>query len=188
MRTAFYHLLTNPSTLSRLTSELLASNLSTPNPRFSEVRDLPYLDACVQEASRMHPPFALPFERVVPEGGVTVLGYYLPAGTVVGGSPYVVGRHQGTFGKDAEIWRPERWLEGDTAHKKKLDQGVLTVRICNISVIEMRRLTNQSQYGAGRRVCLGRHIGILEIKKLISFLLVTYDVSARMTPKWSRDN
>jgi cytochrome P450 len=75
----------------------------------------------------MHPPFALPFERIVPEGGITVLGYYLPAGTCVGGSPYVVNRHQGTFGEDTEFWRPERWLERDEKHKIKLMNSVLTV-------------------------------------------------------------
>ena len=128
MRTIMFNLLAYPHTLEKLYNELRSAELSRPFPRYSEVRDLPYLDACVQEGTRMHPPFALPFERVVPEGGVTVLGHYLPAGTVVGGSPYVVNRHGPTFGQDAEFWRPERWLEKDNAHKKKLEQGLLTVR------------------------------------------------------------
>lgn len=98
-----------------------------PIPEYAELRELEYLDACVQVGSRMHPPFALPFERVVPPGDVTILGHYLPGGTVVGGSPYVVNRDKGTFGADAEFWRPERWLEKDDAHKRKLEQGVLTV-------------------------------------------------------------
>ncbi|RMZ85133.1 hypothetical protein DV738_g249, partial [Chaetothyriales sp. CBS 135597] len=129
MRTIVFNLLSYPHTLEKLYQELHAANLSHPFPRYNEVRELPYLDACVQEGARMHPPFALPFERVVPEGGVTILGHYLPGGTVVGGSPYVVNRHKGTFGLDAEFWRPERWLEGDGAHKKKLEQGVLTMHI-----------------------------------------------------------
>lgn len=77
----------------------------------------------------MHPPFALPFERVVPEGGITVLGHYVPAGTNLGGSPYVVNRHKGTFGQDAEFWRPERWLEKDEKHKLKLERRILTVSL-----------------------------------------------------------
>ncbi|KAK7748114.1 hypothetical protein SLS53_001366 [Cytospora paraplurivora] len=109
--------------------ELDAANLSRPHPKWSEVRDLPYLDACVQEGVRIHPPFALPFERVVPTGGVTVLGRYLPEGTLVGGNPYVVNRHESTFGANAEDWDPERWLSGDEGHKKKLEQSVLTVSV-----------------------------------------------------------
>ena len=124
-----FNLLVYPHTMKRLYDELSAAELSRPYPRYSEVRELAYLDACVQEGARMHPPFALPFERDVPEGGVTILGHYLPAGTVVGGNPYVVNRHKGIFGHDAEFWRPERWLEGKDSHRKKLDQGMLTVSL-----------------------------------------------------------
>ncbi|OTA53098.1 putative benzoate 4-monooxygenase cytochrome P450 [Hypoxylon sp. EC38] len=169
MRTTMFNLLVYPHTLEKLYDELRSANLSRPFPKWSEVRGLPYLDACVQEGARMHPPFALPFERVVPAGGVTVLGYYLPGGTVVGGNPYVVNRHKATFGQDAEFWRPERWLEKDEAHKHKLEQGVLT-------------------FGAGRRVCLGKHVGILEIKKLISFLVLNYDMRVVDPEKFELEN
>lgn len=127
MRTTVFNLLSHPRTLDKLYNELLTAGVSRPYPRYSELRNLPYLDACVQEGIRMHPPFALPFERIVPKGGVTVLGHFLPEGTAVGGSPYVVNRHKGTFGDDAEFWRPERWLEKDDAHKKKLESSMLTV-------------------------------------------------------------
>ncbi|PLB49343.1 putative cytochrome P450 oxidoreductase [Aspergillus steynii IBT 23096] len=155
MRTIIHNLLAHPATLRRLREELATADISNQYPKWSEVRDLPYLDACVQEAGRIHPPFAMPFERVVPAGGTTVLGHYLPEGTVVGGSAYVVGRHKPTFGHDAESWSPERWL-CPAAEKKRLEQSLLT-------------------FGGGRRVCLGKHIGILEIKKLIPFLLLNYE-------------
>ena len=179
MRTIMFNLLAYPHTLEKLHEELRSANLSRPFPRFSEVRDLPYLDACVQEGSRMHPPFALPFERVVPKGGVTISGHYLPAGTIVGGSPYVVNRHKETFGQDAEFWRPERWLQSNDANKRKLEQGVLTVSL--LLLISALILANAGalKFGAGRRVCLGKHIGLLEIKKLIPFLILTYDVNIR---------
>lgn len=156
MRTCLYHLLANPRTLESLRSELQGADLTLPFPRLSEIRDLSYLDACVQEASRLHPPFALPFERVTPKEGVEVLGVPLPGGTVVGGSPYVVNRHKEWFGDDAEVWRPERWLV-DEENRKRLERGVLT-------------------FGAGRRVCLGKALGLVEVKKLISFLVVNYDI------------
>ena len=127
MRTIMFNLLVYPRTLEKLQEELKAANVSRPFPRYSEVRDLPYLDACVQEAFRVHPPFALPLERVVPKGGITLFGHHLPEGTVIGGSPYVVNRDQNTFGEDAEFWRPERWLEGDISHRRKLEGSILTV-------------------------------------------------------------
>ncbi|KAJ5497539.1 Benzoate 4-monooxygenase cytochrome P450 [Penicillium fimorum] len=169
MRTMLFNLLVYPHTLAKLRQELENANPTRPFPRYSEVRDLPYLDACVLEASRVHPPFALPFERVVPKGGLTVLGHYLPEGTVIGGSPYVVNRDRNTFGDDAEFWRPERWLEGDGAHKRHLEASMLT-------------------FGAGRRVCLGRHVGILEIKKLLPFLVLTYDMRVIDKEKFQVEN
>ncbi|KAI1193046.1 putative benzoate 4-monooxygenase cytochrome P450 [Nemania serpens] len=169
MRTIIYNLLKYPATLEKLRAELLAENLPLPSPPYSTVRDLAYLDACVQEGLRMHPPFALPLERVVPEGGITVLGIYLPEGTVIGGNPYIVNRHKATFGDDAEVWRPERWLVEDPTKRKAMEQGVLTL-------------------GAGRRICLGRHIGLIEIKKLIPFLVLNYDMTIVDSEKFSVEN
>jgi cytochrome P450 len=183
MRTTVFNLLAYPHTLERLYQELRDSvdtSSGSPFPAYATVRNLPYLDACVQEGIRMHPPFCLPFERVVPRGGVTVLGKFLPEGTVVGGSPYVVNRHRGTFGDDAEFWRPERWLEKGDEHKRKLEQSMLTVRLSCCSLFVLCAQADDillSQFGSGRRVCLGRHVGIMEIKKLISFLVLNYDVS-----------
>lgn len=122
-----FHLLTNPTTLARLQEELSSAKLTMPYPKFSEVRDLPYLEACIQEGIRMHPPFALALERVVPKGGINILGHYLPEGTKVGGSPYAVNRHIGTFGDDAESWRPERWLKLGEHDKRRLENSMLTV-------------------------------------------------------------
>lgn len=190
-RTTLYHLLANPTTLQKLHAELQTANLTRPFPKYSEVRDLPYLDACVQEGSRMHPPFALPFERVVPEGGVEVLGQYLPAGTNIGGNPYVVNRDKATFGEDAEGWRPERWIEQGDEHKKTLERSNLTVSTTSEvtaaigAALPGWRLTIWiRQFGAGRRVCLGKHIGILEIKKFISFLVLTYEVRTLSSSPW----
>ncbi|KAK3945060.1 cytochrome P450 [Diplogelasinospora grovesii] len=157
MTTMMYHLLQNPNSMQKLHAELRSANLSRPHARLGEIQGLPYLDACMWESVRLHPAFALPFERVVPEGGITIGDHHLPAGTWVGGSPYVVNRHKKTFGADAEFWRPERWLEGDEKHKNRLQQSTLT-------------------FGAGFRICIGRHIGIVEIKKMISLLVLHYDI------------
>lgn len=38
-------------------------------------------------------------------------------------------------------------------------------------------LTVLPKFGGGRRICIGRYVGILEIKKILSFLIANYDVS-----------
>ena len=171
-----FNLLCYPQTLNKLYDELRGADLSQPFPQYNEVRNLPYLDACVQEGIRMHPPFALPFERIVPKGGITILGHYLPEGTAVGGSPYVVNRHKGMFGEDAEFWRPERWLEKDDSHKRKLESAMLTVCLVSSLAVSFTDFL-LPKFGSGRRICLGRHVGIMEIKKILPFLILNYDVS-----------
>ena len=135
MRTTLLHLLRYPDTLHKLYAELSSAELSTPYPKYSEVQHLPYLEACVQEGLRMHPPFALPLERIVPPGGVEVLGHKLPDGTIVGASACVTNFHKPTFGEDAEDWRPERWLESDEAYRH-MEQSMLTVsRYLRLSIL-----------------------------------------------------
>lgn len=189
MRTTMYNLLVYPHTFDKLFNELKNANVSRPYPTWTEIRNLPYLDACVLEGIRMHPPFALPFERVVPKGGITIAGQHLPEGTDVGGNAYVVNRHKGWFGDDAEFWRPERWLEKDEAHKRKLEAGILTVSTfhnargrdsgsaSSLFLYMAPLLTLLLKFGGGRRICIGRYVGILEIKKILAFLIANYDVS-----------
>lgn len=127
LRTAWFNLTAHPSTFHKLRAELVRNAVSRPYPKWSELQHLPYLDVCVLEASRLHPPFCLPLERVVPAGGVTICGRYFPAGTVVGMSAWVANRHKPTFGEDAEQWRPERWLEVGEEQRKKMEQSIMTV-------------------------------------------------------------
>ncbi|KAJ5459148.1 hypothetical protein N7530_011092 [Penicillium desertorum] len=160
LRTVWHNLLSHPETLHRLREELRnaeANNpkgFSKPFPSWRDIADLPYLDACINEAVRLHPPFCLPFERVVPKGGIMIDETYIPEGTVVGMSPYVINRHKPTFGEDADLWNPSRWMV-PLEYRRKLEASVLT-------------------FGAGRRVCLGRQIALLEMKKIVPVLAVRY--------------
>ncbi|KAL4920485.1 cytochrome P450 [Aspergillus aurantiobrunneus] len=120
------------------------------------IQDLPYLDTCVMETMRIHPPFCLPFERVVPEPEIEVCGRHIPAGTIVGMSPYVVNRYKPTFGEDVHRCRPERWLGHSDARLQELKNTILS-------------------FGTGRRICLGKNIAIMEIKKLILSLVLNYE-------------
>ena len=130
MKTLWYNLLAHPASRNRIYDELLhiekQQQLSRPYPKWSEVSSLPYLDACVLEAIRLHPPFCLPFERVVPREGIAIGSHFLPGGTVIGMSPWVVNHHPQTFGEDADDWRPERWLE-DCDKYREMEQSILTV-------------------------------------------------------------
>ena len=113
LRAIFYNLLKQPHSLQKLRKELenaaQAGSVSDPIT-WNECQKLPYLDACVKEAERVHPAVGLPLERVVPPGGSKICGQYLKGGTIVGINAWVVHQDKAVFGDDAASWRPERWL------------------------------------------------------------------------------
>ena len=129
LRSIFYNLVSHPKSMRCLLEEI---DEAARNGRLSqfvtwkESRALPYLDACIKEAARLHPPFGLPFERVVPSEGATICGRRFAAGTVVAIPAWVAHRDVDTFGEDCDKWRPERWLCEDS-RRRRMDNAMLTV-------------------------------------------------------------
>ncbi|KAL4788212.1 cytochrome P450 [Aspergillus varians] len=165
MRAAVYYLAKDPYTYRKLVSELTSASLALP-AQWKDIRDLPYLDAVIRESMRVNPGIAMVFERVAPPGGYTLPdGRYIPAGTKVGINPAVTNRDYGVFGEDADVFRPDRWLQrdGESAegyqerHKRMHD-------------------TCDFVFGGGSRICMGRYLAMLEIKKLIATLYSTFDL------------
>lgn len=161
----FYYVLRTPGCYSKLQEELdthLQSASSATNSTYfqtpySAARKLPYLHACIQEASRLHPSTGLMPERIVPPSGATICGELIPGGTIVGSYPWVVQRHKKTFGEDCDSYRPERWL-ADSEGTRKMERAMLL-------------------FGAGNHVCLGQYIALMEVYKLVPSLMRTYEMS-----------
>jgi Cytochrome P450 len=78
-----YNLYRSPVTLAKLRRELSehaqAGKISDPIT-FKEAQSLPYLQAVIKEAIRVHPATGFIMPRVVPVGGVTLSGRYFPQG------------------------------------------------------------------------------------------------------------
>lgn len=126
----------------------------------------------------MHPSNCYPLERVVPAGGVEICGYHIPSGTVIGMMAPVVNKAQSAYGKDAEEFRPERWLEANPEELKVMDRAFFTVSgfvICSCSSLH-DPLTTMSQFGHGSRACIGRNIALMEISKLVPQVLRHWQV------------
>jgi benzoate 4-monooxygenase len=76
-----YRLQQNPQCLERLRKEVLEAVPDLNQPvTYAAIRDLAYLDAVINETQRLHPIVYSGFERVVPDGGVELNGYFLPRG------------------------------------------------------------------------------------------------------------
>jgi len=85
----------------------------------SQVKRLPYLDACINEGLRLHSTSSLGLPRLIPEGGISVMGHYFPSGTVLSVPSYTIHRDQRIWGDDTEVYRPERWFERDQTDIQK---------------------------------------------------------------------
>jgi cytochrome P450 len=120
-----YEIAKNHEAYSRLFKELQAAKLSE-FATWAECQNLSYLDACIRETERLHPPVGMHLERIVPAEGAVICGKFLKGGTVVGMNPWVVNRDIAVFGEDADIWRPDRWL-GSAESRNRMQKTVLTV-------------------------------------------------------------
>ena len=103
-------LITHPHAHATLFAELSQAQLS-PIPTYDETCQLPYFMACVQETLRFAPPVCLPLPRYAPPEGMVLNGILVGGDVELAANPYVIHRCKEVFGDDAEVWRPERWLE-----------------------------------------------------------------------------
>lgn len=73
-----FYLLKNPVAYGLLTQEI--RNLNEQELTFARLEKLPFLRAVLQESLRMYPPVPIGLPRLVPEGGATISGHFVPAG------------------------------------------------------------------------------------------------------------
>jgi cytochrome P450 len=107
-------------------------------PAFEDVARLPYTTMVIQEAMRLYPPvWGLPRKAVSVD---EIDGYQIPAGADVMICPYTLHRHPG-FWPDPDQFRPERFAPSapPPAHRYAY-----------------------IPFGAGPRVCVGSHLGMME--------------------------
>jgi cytochrome P450 len=134
-----------PAILAELADARAAHHLS-PAPQFLEIlHHCPFFVACVRESMRLSPAVPNILPRLVSAESPLVLsdGKEVPGGTEVASNPWISHRDAASFGEDAEIWRPQRWLEDGA------------------EVLERLNFT----FGFGSRVCLGKEIALMEILK-----------------------
>ena len=155
-----YFLLKTPHAMQKLQAEFdsARSNGTLSHPaRWSEVKIMPYLDAAIKEAMRLVPLITFPLERKVPAGGVELAGTFFPAGTTVGASQVAIHYSRDVYGGDADSYNPDRWLEADETRRSAMERAFLG-------------------FGAGKRICIGRHIAELKMKKFIPDVLMNCEV------------
>ncbi|KAI9801376.1 MAG: hypothetical protein M1825_003355 [Sarcosagium campestre] len=163
LRATMFYIITNPPVYRKLQEELDAAK--GPNPAEDSVlsdaviKQLPYLQGCIKEGVRLWPPLAGLKEKVVPAGGEYIDGRFIPAGTCIGIDMWGMLRLKSVFGEDADLFRPERWIEAKGEELKNMER------------------VQDFAYGYGKWACLGKSIAITEMGKAMAELFYRFDLS-----------
>ena len=144
-------IISHPRVYQKLKAEIyiaVTEDLVSNPIRHSEARNLPYLNACIFEGLRRFPPVSQLRERIVPPEGDYINGFRVPGGTFIGFNAWGT-QLDGIFGKDPEVFRPERWLISD---KERLEAMHETLGLI---------------FGHGSTKCLGVSMAMIELEKMI---------------------
>jgi cytochrome P450 len=124
-------------------------------PSYETAAYMKFLDATLHETIRLNPPVPSN-SKFTKAADVLPDGTRIPANTVVAYRPYIFGRSKKLWGEDALEFDPERWLKGETITPFKF-----------------------ISFNAGRRVCLGKFVAILEMKILLGMILPKFKLKMK---------
>ncbi|CAA7391767.1 unnamed protein product [Spirodela intermedia] len=110
-----------------------------------------YLHAAITETLRIYPALAMD-GKICFSDDTLPDGYDVKAGEFVLYQPYAMGRMKYLWGEDAEIFRPERWLDADG-------------NFCPESPFKF------TAFQAGPRICLGKEFAYRQMKIFAAVLL-----------------
>lgn len=133
MQSFFWHVLSDKRVHAQLEAEVTKAveDGTIPvqgNLSWAESQNLPYFQACLKEAMRVRPAVGLNITRLVPPEGAELDGKRFPGGISLAVNGWVLHRDKATFGEDAEVFRPERWLE-DVEDAKRMERYMFQVSI-----------------------------------------------------------
>ncbi|EGV60598.1 cytochrome P450 52A12 [Yamadazyma tenuis ATCC 10573] len=154
----FFELARNPQMFDKLKEEIHATFGAGAESRidditFESLKKCEYLKAVINEALRMYPSVPQNFRitnknTTLPRGGGPdgLSPIFIPRHSTVAYSVYATHRHERFYGKDAEVFRPERWFDEGT---KKLGWAFLP-------------------FNGGPRICLGQQFALTEASYVVA--------------------
>lgn len=128
--------------------------------KYDESLALPYFMACVHETLRRDAPAQTILPRIISGRGLKLPdGEFIPPGTEMGASPYIIHRNESVFGKYPEEFEPDRWLNNPE---------------------QTERMERYSMaWGYGDRVCAGKSYAQMEMQKLCLELFRRFEIRSK---------
>ncbi|KAH7166464.1 cytochrome P450 [Dactylonectria macrodidyma] len=150
-----FELATHPEICKSLQAELdeyFAVNTAAEHMTLSKLK---YLQAVIDEGMRLHPAVPSGVQRMTPPQGLTIDGTFIPGNAIVQIPPYTLFRDPRYFGRPDEFL-PERW----TTQPELVTDGSAFV-----------------PFSMGKYSCVGKQLGLMEIRFVISQVLHRYDIT-----------
>ncbi|HMR96205.1 MAG TPA: cytochrome P450 [Microthrixaceae bacterium] len=159
-------MLRNPDVMAAVVAEMDAlADAGGGEITYQDLREVPWLEASIKETLRLHPPLILLLRLAkVP---VSVEGYTIPAGKLVGASPAVSNRLPEAF-DDPDRFDPSRYVE---PRQDDLDNP-----------------WNWIPFGAGRHRCVGAAFAMMQLKTIFCILLRDWELTAAQPPETYRND
>ncbi|KAJ4249831.1 hypothetical protein NW762_012174 [Fusarium torreyae] len=148
-----YKVLKDPAVYAKLHAELEGAFPNPDDMTYTELEKLPYLNAVIKEGFRLSYGILHHLPRVVPQGGATFNGYFLPEGTVIGMSSWTMHRLPDVF-PDPDKYDPERWMDPDRA--RHLEKYLTT-------------------FSRGNRSCIGKYLAYCEVYVTVGQIFRRFD-------------
>ncbi|KAL9603333.1 MAG: hypothetical protein Q9219_001195 [cf. Caloplaca sp. 3 TL-2023] len=156
-----YELLKNPRHIENLREELRAVDTDPQSfLHYDQVKALPYLSAVINEGLRLGKESGrLP--RINPRSPTTYQNFVFPPGTVLSGSLKDLHLNDEVF-EAAKEFRPERWMDPASTSSKELQRHFMP-------------------FSRGARVCLGKHLAMVETYVCVANLVHRFEFEIRNT-------
>lgn len=145
----WYLLSKHPDVERRLHTEL-ASVLGGRTPSLQDLAHLKYTTMVIKEAMRLYPPIWVMQRKVVSDDEIG--NYYIPAGSEVTISPYVMHRHP-AFWENPEVFDPDRFSD---------ERSLGRPRYAYLP------------FGGGPRLCVGHHFAMMEAQLITAMVVQAY--------------
>ncbi|KAE8735608.1 Cytochrome P450 94C1 [Hibiscus syriacus] len=156
--TSFFWLLTqHPEVESAILDELERAMGSSDGQfaSFNQMREMHYLHAALYESLRLFPPVQFD-SKFAEEDDILADGTFVRKGTRVTYHPYAMGRMESVWGSDCLEFKPDRWLKNG----RYMPQDLYKFPV----------------FQAGKRVCLGKEIAVMEMKCVVLAVIKQFKI------------
>lgn len=153
------YLTQNPLELEKLVAEIRSAFPDESEINLAAVKELPFLDAVIHEGLRLCNPIPGGLPRIVPKGGSTVCGHFIPEYTNLYVNPTALSHSSRNFFRAASFL-PARWLP-PSSRPTEFDND---------------RREVEHPFSLGSRGCIGKNMAWAQMRMVLAKLVWHFDM------------